>query len=238
MKTMRWFGVVAFLGVFAACGGDDGGGGSGGTGGSATGGSGGSSATGGGGSAGSTTGGGGGTAGAGGGATGGAAGGGGAAGTGGASGGTGGAAGDAGTTDSGGVCNTFANGASPIDETKVATSQPAPTGGTLVDGTYFLTSYAINTGPGGSAGPTGKKIRHTLVISGASSGTATLQSVREKLGEAELRTTGTATSSGTNLNIQLTCGVSGSTSIGYTVTSTGLQLLDATNTNVQTFTKQ
>jgi hypothetical protein len=68
-----------------------------------------------------------------------------------ASGDDGGDAGDAGAV----VCNTLALGATPVTITQVASDPPAFQGGTVVDGTYKLTSETIYTGDGGATGPKG-----------------------------------------------------------------------------------
>jgi len=199
-------GMVLSLALGAvACGGDDsGGGGSSGTGGA----TGGSSATGGasgsggssGGAAGSGA-----TAGTGGGGTGGGTGGGGTGGgtggggTGGSTGGTGGsgggATGGAGGTSSG--CNSFANTGPTVVSTAGTGAPPTMTGGTVVTGTYHLTQrvqYGTN--------PKLHTSKETLTISG--SGPYTLEEA-QILDGVEVRYSYTAKSSGTNMDLDLTC---------------------------------
>lgn len=149
---------------------------------------------------------------------------------------------DGGADDGGlqdaGACNTVPNAAAPVDETEVASAQPAPAGGTLEDGTYHLTSYEIHTGASGAAGPTGTTIKHVIVVSGAGTGTVTMEVVRSKDGGMDSRGVLMGSSSGTSFDFTIACGGSATGSLGYTVTGTGFQFLDAANTNVQTFTKQ
>lgn len=73
-----------------------------------------------------------------------------------------------------------------------------------------------------------------MTISG--SGTS-LQSVRVKNG-AESRINASLAPSGTDVTITFTCGPTGGATLGYTASGNTLQLLDAANKNVQTFTKQ
>jgi hypothetical protein len=57
--------------------------------------------------------------------------------------------------DGASACNTLANIGSPVTITEVAQDPPPPQGGTVVDGTYVLTSETTYTGPGGATGTTG-----------------------------------------------------------------------------------
>jgi|HubBroStandDraft_1064217.scaffolds.fasta_scaffold81993_2 hypothetical protein len=63
------------------------------------------------------------------------------------------AGGDAG--DGAVACNTLANTAPQVTGAQVAENPPAMQGGTVVDGTYFLTNLTIYTGPEGPTGATG-----------------------------------------------------------------------------------
>ncbi|MGH7435781.1 MAG: hypothetical protein ACRENE_08905 [Polyangiaceae bacterium] len=64
------------------------------------------------------------------------------------------AGGDAGD-DGSAICTTLANPAPLVTIVQVASAPPAFQGGTVVDGTYALTSEAIYTGAGGATGPMG-----------------------------------------------------------------------------------
>jgi hypothetical protein len=61
--------------------------------------------------------------------------------------------------DTGTECNDLTNGAQPVAEVDVAATEPAATGGTIVGGTYFLTSYTVY---GGSMG--GVTVQATLSV--------------------------------------------------------------------------
>lgn len=73
---------------------------------------------------------------------------------------------DATDVDAAAPCNTIKQVGTTIEETKVAETKPPWTGGALLDGTYALTAFENYTGPGGTAGPTGQKIKITFVVSG------------------------------------------------------------------------
>ncbi|MGO9838089.1 MAG: hypothetical protein ACLP1X_28230 [Polyangiaceae bacterium] len=77
---------------------------------------------------------------------------------------TGDASGDA--ADGAVTCNALANGASPVTGMQVAENPPTLAGGTPVNGTYFLTSLTIYTGPEGPAGAAGPA-QTTIQISGS-----------------------------------------------------------------------
>jgi hypothetical protein len=145
---------------------------------------------------------------------------------------------DDGGSEDAGACNTVPNAAAAVAETEVASAQPAPTGGILENGTYHLTKYEIHTGVGGAAGPTGTSIKHVIVVSGAGTGTVTMEVVRSKDGGMDSRGVLMGASSGTSFDFTIACGGMATGSLGYTVTGTGFQFVDAANTNVQTFTKQ
>ena len=60
-------------------------------------------------------------------------------------------------------CNDVVNTAPVFDGRKVALGIPMPSGGTIVDGTYYETDYTIYTGPGGATGPEGMNHQFTAV---------------------------------------------------------------------------
>jgi hypothetical protein len=64
-------------------------------------------------------------------------------------------AGDGGGDDGSAICNTLANSAPAVTLLQVASDPPAFQGGTVVDGTYTLTSETIYTGDGGATGAMG-----------------------------------------------------------------------------------
>jgi hypothetical protein len=91
--------------------------------------------------------------------------------TGGGAGGGGGGGSEGGTGSEGGfdageagVCNDLVNTGTLIDRTGVNGDPPVATGGTVVDGTYDLTAFAVYVGTAGAPGPTGITARSTIRI--------------------------------------------------------------------------
>jgi hypothetical protein len=215
-------------------GGGRGGGGGGATGSGGRGGAAGGTAGSGGASGSAGTGGGGGGAGIGAGGTGGAAGG--TAGSGGASGSTGtGGAGGSGTcgtsTDpsTGSGCNTVEATGACVTETLGAGSAPSPAGGTIVAGTYDLTSMVRYASADGGNNTSDDR-RQTLVISSVIGGSFALQ-ITQVSGTTVERQAGGVIASGTQVTFTPTCpiGGNGGGSAGYTATSTTFTLFDMTN---------
>lgn len=58
-------------------------------------------------------------------------------------------------TDAATECNGLTNSGPLVVANQVAEDAPAPLGGTIVDGTYYLTASIVYTGPGGATGPIG-----------------------------------------------------------------------------------
>jgi len=77
---------------------------------------------------------------------------------------SGGASGD-GASDGSVVCNTLVNGAPTKDTQEVASPAPVLTGGTIADGTYFLTDLTEYTGDAGMSG-TGGSNSTTIEVDG------------------------------------------------------------------------
>lgn len=67
--------------------------------------------------------------------------------------------------DGAAACNALTNAASPVTGTEVAQNPPTLVGGTIVDGTYFLTALTTYTGPQGPTGSSGMS-QTTIKISG------------------------------------------------------------------------
>ncbi|MEO6572850.1 MAG: hypothetical protein ABIP89_03345 [Polyangiaceae bacterium] len=84
------------------------------------------------------------------------------------------------------MCTTIANDAPQVVPVQVAADAPAATGGTIADGTYFLTADQTFTGVGGATGPTPPGKKRTFVFAGSS-----FQEVTQTEGGPELRGTGT-----------------------------------------------
>jgi hypothetical protein len=154
---------------------------------------------------------------------------------------SGGAGGTSGLGGAAGACNTLVNAAPPVVQTRVAEAAPAPAGGTIVDGTYFLTSAIYYTGPGGLTRTDANTPKAVLVISNAACGTATVQDVSSDpaLGYPDSHETVTFKPSGTQVSVFGVCPPSGNSglSIGYTATPTTFALLRSDGF-VRTYKKQ
>jgi hypothetical protein len=144
-------------------------------------------------------------------------------------------AGDAGD-DGGQGCNTLVDSAQPVTIAQVAMDPPAPSGGTIADGTYELTGAIVYTGPNGPSGTSGMA-QETIAVSGS-----TVQVVSN--GTPARRTVTLATQS-TSFTATDTCPDSSVTMGSYSVTgSTLLIFLDGgmddagKRTVVETYTKK
>ena len=130
--------------------------------------------------------------------------------------------GGAGATGTGGTiatdCNSVVNGAPTVSLAAVAQNPPAPTGGMIPNGTYYLTQMTQYTGPGGSTVPTTvETIQQTIVISSSSSTGAALQlnataSAQNLTIAGEMN--GTITISGTTLTATMTCTTVATSGVG------------------------
>jgi hypothetical protein len=131
-------------------------------------------------------------------------------------------------------CNKLANLGSPVPGNLVANAAPAPTGGTLVDGTYVLTKYQVYTGPGGQSGPSGQSLASTLALAGS-----TYEAV-SSTGGSDTRVNGTFTTSGTSYTATVTCPGGPTTALGYTFDGTTFVQLGnvGVNTLELTYTKR
>ncbi len=65
-----------------------------------------------------------------------------------------------------GPCGFGANVGSDVDVQQMASTAPTPTGGTIADGTYVLTSGTLYTGAGGATGPLGLTLKQTWHFAG------------------------------------------------------------------------
>jgi hypothetical protein len=153
----------------------------------------------------------------------------------------GGAAGTTGTagTGAGGTtapCNTLQNLAPGVSQIQVNT-RPSPAGGTLVDGTYYLTSQQLYTGTGGNTGPSGTTTKMVLAVSNAAAGMATVTSVLSVNGSADYRQTWMVTTSGSKWALQVTCPQSERGTWDYTATGTSLVIFE-TSGGINTYTRQ
>jgi hypothetical protein len=107
-----------------------------------------------------------------------------------------------GTPDAGSsVCNGVTNAAAAVPMTNVASAAPQPTGGTIPDGTYFVTAYQQYTGTAGASGPTGVTYQGTNVVAGGTYNSVTHTSSNP----VDASFSGTFKTSGTGITIQQTC---------------------------------
>jgi hypothetical protein len=134
------------------------------------------------------------------------------------------------------VCNTLANAAPAVPVQTFAQDPPTPLGGTIADGTYWMTEAAIYTGPDGPSGTNGTS-QTTIQITGD-----TIQVV--SAGDPPTRTVTIATS-GTSYTSTDTCPDTTVIQGSYTATATTfvVQLPGGTDdagarTVVESFTKQ
>ena len=149
-----------------------------------------------------------------------------------------GVAGASGTTGLGGAsggCNTLVNQAPVVAKFQAAANPPAPGGGPIVDGTYYLSEANTYTGPNGAWGPLASTIQDTLVITNAASGTATVQEVTSGDGGADSHASFTMTPAGTMATATSDCPKpSISVSFGYTATATTFMAVSGSQASVHT----
>ncbi len=148
---------------------------------------------------------------------------GGAAGAGGGVGGTAGGAG-AGAAGSGGAggnggaqaCNSLTNSAPVVNKDHDAGAPPTMTGGTVVEGTYYLTKMVQYNGENGNTAH-----QETFVFSGGTFQAATLGG----------RFSGTYSTSGTNLTLHVTCPAAQTVVMPYTATATQIVSINSDDAN-------
>jgi hypothetical protein len=145
---------------------------------------------------------------------------------------------DSASSSEAGGCSGLVDTASTVTEEYSATDPPAATGGTFLDGTYFLTASTVYTGTSGPTGPTGEMRRATLQLTGD----AYLYSSDDN--GVPYQQTGTIAPSGTTINGAVSC-PSGKTDpfASYSITSTGFieyapNYSGTPATLAHTFTKQ
>lgn len=151
---------------------------------------------------------------------------------------------DAGGNDGGAACNSFAIGGQQVDVQQVASDPPAAMGGTIMSGTYVMTSAKIYTGVGGATGPSGETTQQTIVISTTNGTSGTVQIAQISFGGDSPtidRSTGTFNVSGTNLTYADTCGGTDSGTAGFTVAGNTFTIYppgNAGTTREEVFTRQ
>ncbi len=156
---------------------------------------------------------------------------------------TGGTSSSSGTTGSGcnpnNDCNDLSNTAPVVEEEQQPTDPPQPDGGTLVDGTYFLTAVTVYTGDGGASGPDGRMTQQT-----STSASGTGQSVTTE-GGCTSHSSSALTFDGNMIALTGTCPACtpppcGSVALGYTATPSTFILFAGSppRVTVQTYTLQ
>ncbi len=145
--------------------------------------------------------------------------------------GSGGSAGSGGGIASGGGCGTLTNDAPGVAETAGSGTISTMTGGTLVDGTYFITARLDYSG--GTCGCTNKT---TAVISG---GGTMLQAVSRTDTDPDVVLSGTITTTGNMMSWNFTCPATMTLTLTrtYTATATTFVTVDQLM-QVETYTKQ
>lgn len=129
-----------------------------------------------------------------------------------------------------GACNTLANVGTSVSETANAAAVPVMTGGTIVDGTYVLTSNVQYAGSGAGS----KTHKRTLAISGT-----TLQLVNSDNGGPDVHVTIKVAPVGAELNEMGTCPAGFALTPGtYTATATTLEIQKNGSKQLETYTKQ
>jgi hypothetical protein len=139
---------------------------------------------------------------------------------------------DGGPSDAGGsgVCNTLVNAAPVVSKTTNAGPTPAATGGTIADGTYFLTRMDKWNGITGA-----NTHKETWVFS---SGTIQVVTDNESDGGTK-HASGTYATSGSTLTFTVTCPGAQTVSMPFTATATELTTINADDPNEShTYTKQ
>jgi hypothetical protein len=129
----------------------------------------------------------------------------------------------------GGTCtpNTLTPTAPAVPETRVAEafSMAAAAGGTIADGTYWLSTLSLYTGPGGATGSTGTNRSQTLRVAGN-----TIEIVIVSTGQSTPRhITFTRATNGSTLTLTGVCPTGVMPVLAYTATATELTLYSPSN---------
>ncbi len=135
-----------------------------------------------------------------------------------------------GSTGGAGPCNTLVNNAPMVSKNVNAGAAPTMTGGTLMDGTWFLTRMdRYNNSTGSSTH------RETWVFSGSQA-----QIVTDKSTDAtQKHFSATYAISGSTLTLSVTCPMQLTLMSAFTATATTLQVINSGDSNeLHTFTRQ
>jgi hypothetical protein len=142
---------------------------------------------------------------------------------------------DAGSDGAPGPCNTLANNGPIVTIVNQAGSPPAPQGGSIADGTYYLTDLSVFTGADAGAGSTGELVKKTIQIAGS-----TEQSIVHS-GLGTVITTDTLGVTGVNIADLQTCPSNRTTQVTFTANGGTLVVYSVDSkgfTEAETFTKQ
>jgi len=141
-------------------------------------------------------------------------------------------------------CNSLVNGGPFVSLVRIAEDPPQPMGGVVMNGTYYLTSYAEYTGEGGTTTlPYEAAAKYTIVMSGCSSSGCTMQlSADLAIGDLSisLEGNGTFATRGTTYETQFTCANAEAAGAlgGYTATASQLTIFAEDGTDVSVYTRQ
>jgi hypothetical protein len=97
-------------------------------------------------------------------------------------------------------CIALVNEAPLVQQMNVAGDPPTPMGGTVVDGTYFITAASVY-GSDAGVGPTGNNFQNMSVVSGG----GTLYALVAGVGNGASMSNGTIATSGANITLTQTC---------------------------------
>lgn len=131
-------------------------------------------------------------------------------------------------TDSG-ACTSAVNGGTVIPETAGSGTFPTPAGGTILDGTYYLTKHEVY--PPGA--PDANMRKRTWVFS-----SGTFQAVNDDIGKPATKLSGTMAVSGTKVTLTVTCPMSVVATINFTATATTFTEHASSGEDLFIFTKQ
>jgi hypothetical protein len=143
---------------------------------------------------------------------------------------------EAGASGDAGLCNNVPEIGYRVTQMNVPSAPPAATGGTIVDGTYILTSFSIFTGQGGSSAPTGHWEQQEIVLSG--NGPVMQSANLTDSYPTWLHENFSFAPAGTNINVAQTCPTAGPpTAYPYSASPTFLQIFVQSNA-LTTYGKQ
>lgn len=127
-----------------------------------------------------------------------------------------------------GLCSDTINGGAVIPEVQANGAKPAPAGGAIPDGTYYLTNHDVYSPSNADA----NSRKRTIVFAGN-----TVRTAENDTGEKGRGSAGTYTISGSNITFSVTCPVVATVTIPYTATATTFATFTEFN-DVFTSTKQ